>query len=380
MDQRVILKPGKEKSLHRRHPWVFSGAVQSAPSFSNGDLLPIYDSAGAFLAQGFFHNQNSIAGRVLCFDRRPPETVIFEKINNALTLRKKLFDPKITNAYRLINAEGDGLSGLIVDVYDHVVVLQISTYGMERFKSCIVESLVSHLKPKSIYEKSSSSSRTQEGLELCTGVLYGENIPEVLILENGIPFYVPIAEGQKTGFFLDQRSMRAWVGAHAEGKRVLNCFSYTGGFSLYALRGGATHVDSVDVSPLAAIFSAKNGHPIIQTDVFDFIKTSPLNYDLIILDPPAFAKKRADVIQACQGYKEMNRTVLGKMPPDSFLVTASCSYFIDGPLFQNLLFQAACEAKRNVRIVGRHIQAPDHPISLDHPEGDYLKSLVLYIE
>ena len=359
---------------------MFSGAIQSAPVYSNGDLLPIYDSAGTFLAQGFFHTANSIAGRVLSFDQKPAELIIAEKIARALQMRRKFFSPETTNAFRLINAEGDGLSGLIVDVYDDVLVIQISTYGMERFKSYILETLIALLKPRSIYEKSTSASRLQEGLEERSGVVHGENSSEVRILENGIPFHVPIATGQKTGFFLDQRSMREWVGAHAQGKRVLNCFSYTGGFSLYALKGGAAHVDSVDVSPVAAAFAAKNGHPLIQADVFDFIKTSPLNYDLIILDPPAFAKKRGDVIQACQGYKEMNRTVLGKMPSSSVLVTASCSYFIDAPLFQNLLFQAACEAKRNVRIIGRHIHAPDHPISMDHPEGDYLKSLILYVE
>jgi 23S rRNA (cytosine1962-C5)-methyltransferase len=376
----VILKPGKEKSILKRHPWIFSGAIATLPSFQDGDILPVYSHDKKQLASAYFHTKNSIAGRILSFGEEPPHQALARNIKEALELRKNLLE---TSAKRLINAEGDGLPGLVVDQYNDVLVIQINTCGIEKLKPFILKILIEELNPSSIYEKSHSGARKQEGLPDSRSLLYGKLIPEVTIHENGIPYIVSITEGQKTGFFLDQREMRKKITTLSHGKRVLNCFAYSGGFSLSALKGGACHVDSIEISPEACALCRRNTfdatrHTIIQADVFDFIKTSPLSYDIVILDPPAFAKKRGDIDPACQGYKEINRRVLQKMPPGALLLTSSCSSYITVDLFQNLIFQAALEADRFVRIIGRHIQACDHPIALTHPEGDYLKSLLLY--
>ena len=375
----VILKPGKEKSILKRHPWIFSGAIATFPSFSDGDILPVYSHDHKLLAWAYFHTKNSLAGRILSFGELSPIEAVKRHIKDAIQLRESLVK---TSARRLINAEGDSLPGLIVDQYNDMLVIQINTCGMEKLKDLIIKTLIDELKPLSIYEKSHSSARKQEGLLESCGLLYGELIPEVTIVENDISYIVSITQGQKTGFFLDQREMRKKIAGLSLGKRVLNCFAYSGGFSLSALKGGALHVDSIEISQDACRLCERNNfdssrHTIIQADVFDFLKNSSLNYDIIILDPPAFAKKRGDVEPACQGYKEINRRVFQKMPKGSLLLTSSCSAYMTGDLFQNIVFQAALEADRFVRIIGRHHQAADHPIALNHPEGDYLKSLLL---
>ncbi len=379
----IVLKPGREKSVLRGHPWIFSGAIARGPKFSDGDILPIHDHGGNFLALGYFHNEMSIAGRILSFEKKEITSVLKEKLLSAFNMRKELIPD--SNCFRHINAEGDGLSGLIIDYYDGVFVIQISTVGMERLKSLIVTLLVELFQPKAIYEKSLSSSLRQEGLEMSEGTLYGNVPEEIEVVENGIKFLVSITKGQKTGLFLDQRSMRKKIGGYAIGKRVLNCFSYTGGFSLFALKGGASEVVSVDSCKTACSYAQRNtelnalsNHIIHVSDVFDFLKSDPLNFNLVILDPPAFAKKRNDVDQACKGYIELNRLAIEKMPPRSLLLTCSCSCFIDQNLFQNLISQASCN--RNVRILEKHTQAVDHPVNIHHPEGEYLKSLFLYIE
>jgi 23S rRNA (cytosine1962-C5)-methyltransferase len=276
-----------------------------------------------------------------------------------------------------------------VDCYADVLVIQVSTLGMEKLKPFIVEWLVKQLKPKSIYEKSNSPSRKEEGLESSFGLLYGTESPTVEIKENGLKFLVDIVEGQKTGFFCDHRQMRQQFRTLANGKTVLNCFAYSGGFTVYALAGGAKRVDSVELSERALDFAKKNvilngfteaKASFFSEDVFDFIRKNPLNYELVVLDPPAFAKKQRDVITACRGYKDINRIAMKKMPPKSWLLTCSCSFYVDEPLFQKVIFQAAVEAGRKVRIVSRHLMAQDHPINICHPESDYLKSLLLYIE
>jgi 23S rRNA (cytosine1962-C5)-methyltransferase len=371
---RVILKDGKEKSVLKRHPWIFSGAIAQMPSFSDGEILPVYSAKGELLASAYFHSKTSIAGRILSFGAEDPLQAIQRHIHEAVLLRKNLMPE---GACRLIHAEADHLPGLIVDRYGDVLVVQIHTLGMEKLKPVLVKILADLLRPRSIYEKSTSASRHQEGLSETSGVLWGDLVPEVTIIEHGIAYTVPIVKGQKTGFFLDQRLMRQKVLELSKGKRVLNCFAYTGGFSYAALKGGATHVTSVEISPEAC--SHLKGHHVVQGDVFDFLRTDPLNYDLIILDPPAFAKKRSDIEGACRGYKEINRLVFQKIPAQTLLLTCSCSSLITSELFQNLIFQSALEANRNVRIVGRHLLSPDHPISLNHPEGDYLKSLLCYI-
>jgi 23S rRNA (cytosine1962-C5)-methyltransferase len=376
---RVVLKPGREKSLLRRHPWIFSGAIETLPSFVDGDILPVYSSDGKMLASAYFHSQTSIAGRVISFGSQDPLEAISEAVENAYHFRKTL---NLTS-YRLINGEGDFIPGLIVDRYNDVLVMQIHTKGIDRLRDFILKKLIALTTPLAIYEKSLSPARELEGLQPTSGWLYGAAQREVAIIENGITYLVSPEEGQKTGFFLDQRLMREAVSALSSGKKVLNCFAYTGGFALAALKGGATLVDSVEISEEACALAKKQtlpNHNIICADVFEFLKTSPLNYDLVILDPPAFAKKRSDVDNACRGYKEINRRVFEKIPPKSYLVTCSCSSVISRELFQNIVSQAAMEAGRFVKIVGSHILSPDHPISLDHPEGDYLKGLILYTD
>ena len=326
---------------------------------------------------------------MICFDETPPLEAIAKNLHSAIHFRTSLFQDSHTNAYRLVNGEGDGLPGLVVDHYNGIIVVQISTLGMEKLKPFIIDWLQKNLNPKSIYEKSELPSRKEEGLKDFSGLLFGKNFSLIEVEENGLRFIVDIKRGQKTGFFCDTREMRKLIQNISHGKSVLNCFAYSGGFTLYALAGGASRVDSVDISENAISEArhnvALNGFESIPqdfyaTDVFDFLRQNPLSYDIVILDPPAFAKKQKDVIAACRGYKDINRIAMQKMPAKSFLLTCSCSYHIDESLFQKVIFQAAVEAGRFVRIIGRHIIAPDHPINICHKESDYLKSLFLYIE
>jgi 23S rRNA (cytosine1962-C5)-methyltransferase len=378
---RVVLKPGREKSILQRHPWIFSGAIQKRPSHKAGEIFPIYSSLNQLLGHAYFHPDNSIAGRLLNFDATDPLDSVRSSIDQAIALRTELVRE---SGRRLINAEGDGLPGLIVDQYSDVLVVQIHTAGMELLKPLVLDHLIQRLNPKTIYEKSLSPARHQEGLSDSQKLLFGPETPEVIIQEHGISYIIQPLKGQKTGFFLDQRAMRKTVLDLAHGKTVLNCFAYTGGFSLAALKGGCSHVTSIEISPDACALTARHcldpqRHIIIQADVFDFLRTSSLSYDLVILDPPAFAKKRSDLEMASRGYRDINRLAFQKMPSSSILITSSCSAYMDTPLFQQLIFQAAAETGRSVRILGRHIQALDHPVSIYHPEGDYLKSLVLHV-
>lgn len=385
----VVLKQGKEKAILNRHHWIFSGAVSKLPEFEDGEILPVHSEGGKLLGSGYFNRKAKIIGRMVCFSDIGPLFAIKQNIDAALDLRTMLFDPKITNAYRLINAEGDCLPGLIVDKYADHLVIQLSTLGMDRLRPFIVEHLQERLNPTSIYEKSHLPSRKEEGLLDFAGHLFGTIPQEVEIRENGLKFVVSPIEGQKTGFFLDHREMRQMIREIAKNRRVLNCFSYTGGFSAYAVAGGATSVDSADISAKAielaernvALNNTQNVECQFHTvDVFDFLRKHPLNYDLIILDPPAFAKRQKDIVQACRGYKDINRIAMQKMPASSILITSSCSHHVDEALFQKVVFQAAVEAGRTVKIIGRHRMAADHPINICHPETDYLKSLVLHVE
>lgn len=387
-EERITLKPGKEKVLLQRHPWIFSGAIETLPTkLQNGGIAPVYSHRGALLGHAYFNQKCTITARMLSFDQEEPLHSLEKNLCQALDLRTRLSFGDKTTAYRLVNGEGDLIPGLVVDKYGDFLVVQISTLGMEKLKMQVVDLLVTHLQPRSIYEKSTSPSRSVEGLSPSEGLLFGQEVPqEVEILENGVRFLVSIKEGQKTGFFFDHREMRALVGRLAYQKRVLNGYCYSGGFSLYALGGGAEHVVSVD-SSLQAIEWAKanvalNGftaHTAQCEEMFAFLERDPLEFDLIILDPPAFAKRREHVPKAALKYRALNRITLAKMPKESLLLTSSCSHFIDETLFQQLIFQAALEAKRSVQIIGRHLLAPDHPLNVFHPEGSYLKSLLLYV-
>lgn len=390
----VTLKKGKERPIQNRHHWIFSGAVAKIPEFTDGTILPVQDSKGHLLGTAYFNKRAKILGRMVSFENDEPLTTIQQNIKKAIFWRKALFNKNETTAFRLINAEGDNLPGLIADLYANVLVIQISTLGMEKLKPFILKCLKDELLKNewditAIYEKSNLPSRKEEGLQSYEAHLVGEPFEKIEILENGIKFLVSIPDGQKTGFFIDHREMRKKIGELSYGKRVLNCFSYSGGFSIYAAKGGATLVDSVDISEKAiqlaktnAALNNLNLHSLnfFTEDVFEFLRRSDLNYDLVILDPPAFAKKQKDIISACRGYKDINRVAMQKMPKGSLLLSCSCSYHVDEKLFQQVLFQAAREANRNVKIVGRHEMAKDHPINIFHPESDYLKSILLYID
>jgi 23S rRNA (cytosine1962-C5)-methyltransferase len=385
----LIVKEDKAKAIRNRHHWIFSGAVAKIPNFADGDILEVYTEKGDRLGSGYFNKKAKIIGRMIAFDDRPPLEVVHQSLDAAIDQRLAWFAHEKTNAYRLVNAEGDCLPGLIVDRYADLLVIQITTLGMEKLRSWLIDYLVEKMRPKAIYEKSLISIRKEEGLEEVQRLLYGNLEDPVVIHEKGLQFLVEIVEGQKTGFFLDHREMRQFIRGIAAGKRVLNAFSYTGGFSIYAAAGGAVQVDSIDTSESALELAKKNfalnglslAHAgFYPSDVFKFLRESDLNYNLIILDPPAFAKKKQDIVPACRGYKDINRLALKKMPPKSFLLTSSCSYYVDESLFQKVVFQAAVEAGRTVKIIGRHLLAPDHPINICHPESDYLKSLFLYVE
>ncbi len=385
----VRLKPGKEASLLRRHPWIFSGAIEEIPSdCTPGELLPVLTSNGQFLALAYFQPTHSLSGRALSFSQVPIEDILKEKIEEALKRREPFYTPA-TTAYRLINAEGDGLPGLVVDQYGDVLVMQCTTAGMENLKPLIVKLLLKRLNPKAIYEKSHGPARLQEGLEEKEGFLWGHSPDEIEILENGLTFAVSLREGQKSGFFLDQREMRQLICTLAKDKRVLNGFAYTGGFSIAALKGGAVKVDSVEISRKVEPLLMKNialndceeaRHRFFGEDVFEFLSRPLEDYDLIILDPPAFAKKRSDVDAACRGYKQLFAQVLKKARRGTMLLFSSCSHYVDEKLLQMLAFQSAIETGRMVTLLSRHRQAFDHPISVFHPEGEYLKSLLLYID
>lgn len=384
----VSLKKGKERPILQRHHWIYSGAIAKVAEHQAGDLLDVFNASGQKLGLAFMNPGHSIAAHMIAFGEMSVEEALRQQLTRAKHLRTTWFNPSHTNAYRLVNAEGDGIPGLIVDSYAGVLVLQISHPGLERLRTLIVSLLIELFSPRAIYEKSTSFLRKKEGLQEVRSHLYGETLSEVAILENGLAFSVDLAHGQKTGFFLDQREMRALLRSFATGKRALNCFAYSGGFSIAALAGGAMHVDSVEISKKCEALLATNlqlnnldasRHRFIAADVFDFLQTCSFDYDLVVLDPPAFVKKRDDVDAAFRAYKEMNRHVIKNVRSGTLLLTCSCSYHIEEELFQNILFRASIEANRSVQIVGRHRQAIDHPVSIFHPESNYLKSFLLFV-
>ncbi len=384
----LSLRAGKERPLLQRHRWIYSGAIAKAPTYQEGDILPVYAHSGEKLGLAMMRSKRSIMGHMIAFGEQSVEQALRENIQRAHQLRRRWVNGEKTNAWRLIHAEGDGIPGLIVDVYKDVLVMQISHPGIERLKPNLLSILREELEPRSIFEKSTSFMRQQEGLSEVRSHLWGDPNPEVEVIENGLHYSIHVLDGQKTGFFLDQREMRSQIRSLSAGKKVLNVFSYTGAFSVAAFAGGAESVDSVEVGKFAIAGIEKNlklnscpmdRHGLFAQDAFLFLKESPLAYDIVILDPPAFAKKRDDVAGAFRAYKELNRMVMEKLPSGSLLLTCSCSYHISDELFQNILFRAAHESGRSVQIVGQHRLALDHPISIFHPESAYLKSRLLFL-
>ena len=394
---KVILKHGRDESLRRFHPWVFSGAVaQVQGSPAEGDIVGVYSAEGQFLASGHWQ-VGSIAVRILSFDADPTVPGFWEdSIARALAVRETLglFEGEKTNCFRLIHGEGDGLPGLIIDWYDGVCVMQAHSVGMFRSKGQICEALkaVFGERLKAVYDKSSGTAPFKAGLDLIDGYLYraeGFDIAETVVLENGRKFLVNWEEGQKTGFFLDQRDNRALVGKYAAGRRVLNLFCYTGGFSIYALTAGAALVDSVDSSAKAMSLVARNielnaGSAEVNNyceDAIEFLrKTTEGKYDLMIVDPPAFAKHRGALQNALRAYQRLNAAAIAKVAPGGLVFTFSCSQVVDKITFANTVFSAAAQTGRSVRILDRLCQGSDHPVSIYHPEGEYLKGLLLYVE
>ena len=395
---KVILRPHREESLLRYHPWVFSGAIAQITGHpAEGDLVSVVSSEGQVLACGHYQI-GSIAVRVLSFDEDPTQPDFWLRmLSRALQLRLSygLADSADTNCYRLVHGEGDGLPGLIVDYYDGVAVLQAHSVGMFRAKGAICAALRELYGPslKAVYDKSSGTAPFKAGLDLVDGYLYrqeGFTADEQTVLENGHRFLVNWNEGQKTGFFLDQRENRFRVGQLARGRRVLNLFCYTGGFSIYALAGGAVHVDSVDSSQRAMDMVDRNvalngfgpeQHTSYCTDAIDFVKNVPdCAYDLMIVDPPAFAKHRGALKNALRAYQRLNAAAISKVAPGGFVFTFSCSQVVDKEAFALAVFSAAAETGRSVRILDRLNQPADHSVNIYHPEGEYLKGLLLYVE
>jgi len=387
--QSVILKSGKEHIFLSRHRWIFSGAIARYPeNFEDGGIYPIYSHQKELLGYGYFHKKLSLAGRIISFGNKPAMQAIYDYLDEAIILRDKLFNLHQTNTFRLFNAEGDGISGLIIDQYADYLVVQSSTLGVDRLLKQIVEHLTKKGRWKGIFEKSNSSSRIEEALPNRIGLLFGEMMKEIEVKENGIHFLVDWQEGQKTGLFLDQREARKLAGELSVNKKVLNCFSYSGGFSLYALHGKARQIDSVDISAKALKMAEKNckinafsqeNCRWIQADAFDFLSENVLDYELIILDPPAFIKSKKDISNGIKGYQQINSTVFSKAKAGSFLLTCSCSYYLSNEMFISMLRRSALQAKRDICILKQLSHAPDHLVSLFHSEGNYLKSALIYI-
>lgn len=383
---KLILKEGKEKPVIHRHPWIFSGAIENIDDLQAGEIVSVYSHQKDLLGKALV-STSSIFAHMLSFYDDSIEKTFEKRIISAIALRKNLI--KMTNAYRLIHAEADGIPGVMVDVYNDVLVIQFSLSYPQGLKEYLLSLLVKYLSPKAIYEKSTTNLSKQTGQEEKVGFLYGNSVTQIEIVENGIHFMIDFENGQKTGFFLDQRENRQLISEHSQNRAVLNCFAYTGAFSLAAFKGGSNRVDSVEISKKSLDVLEKNLslngfekklHKSVCEDVFSYLENNDLSYDLIILDPPSFAKKKADIPAACKGYKQINRLVFEKAPENTLLLTCSCSSQIDEKLFQSLLFQAAFEAKRDVKIVHKHRQAFDHPISIYHPELCYLKSFFLFIK
>lgn len=387
---RIILKRGKEKPILRGHPWVFSGAVaRTERELLPGEIGEVYSGDGKFLGMGQFNPHSQIILRLLTRRKEILDSSFFTKrLLQAHTLREKELLGK-TNAYRVVNGEGDFLPGLIVDRYGETFVMQCLTAGMEKLKGLFIDLLVSLFRPKSIYERSDLPTRKEEGLPETKGLLYGEDIPErVEIEEHGCRFWVDVKNGQKTGFYLDQRENRFSLQKISGGKKVLDGFCYSGGFSIHAAFGGAREITLIDSSEEALkrvedhfFLNRLEKIPfrIVKGDAFDVMRTLEPDYDLIILDPPPFAKKRGHLPGASRGYKDLNLQALRLLKNDGLLFTFTCSHHMNWDLFQKIIFSAAFDSGRRVQLLARRGHPLDHPVDLSHPEGEYLRGLVLRV-
>jgi 23S rRNA (cytosine1962-C5)-methyltransferase len=393
--KRVVLKAGREKSAARRHPWVFSGAVDrvegGAPA--SGETVTVCAADGEPLAVGAYSPQSQIVVRAWDFDAATPIGPEFfrGRLKQALEMRRALGGGADLTG-RLVNAESDGLPGLVVDRYGDYVVCQFLSAGAERWKKEIVSRLAELTPARGIYERSDVDVREKEGLAPVSGVLAGEAPPELLeIDENGCRFWVDVVRGHKTGFYLDQRENRTIVGRLSAGREVLNCFAYTGGFGIYALRGGAGRVTNVEASAAALGLAQRNAElngldlsrlENVEGDVFQVLRRyrdARGQFDLIVLDPPKFAESHSQVERATRGYKDINLLALKLLRPGGLLAAFSCSGLITPDLFQKIVAGAALDAGREAQILRRLSQSPDHPVALNFPEGEYLKGLIVRV-
>ena len=398
MRAEIYLRRGKEESLLRRHPWIFSGAIEHVKcegELKEGEIVDVYTRSGGFIARGHYQI-GSIAVRVLTFEEQEQIDQAWwnHRIAVAYDVRRTLAltDNEQTNCYRLVHGEGDSLPGLVIDIYDRTAVVQCHSVGMYLSRMAIAEALrtVYGDRLTAIYDKSSQTVPFKAGLNAVDGYIWGHADKKAnVVLENGEKFLVNWEEGQKTGFFLDQRRNRELVRHYAKDRTVLNTFCYTGGFSVYAASGGAVEVCSVDASERAVQLADENmrlnfgeeyPHEAVAADAVEYLKHIGDKYDLIILDPPAFAKHHKVLGNAMQGYKRINARALAQIKSGGILFTFSCSQAVSKELFRTTVFSAAAIAGRKVRILHQLTQPADQPINIDHPEGEYLKGLVLYVE
>ena len=388
MYKSIRLRKGKDESLKRFHPWIFSGAIQQMDEgIQEGDIVRVLTFEGDFIATGHYQ-QGSIAVRVLTFsDVEIDDEYWHSRLQSALHMRQAI--GLAADSYRLVHGEGDNLPGLIIDVYGKTAVMQAHSIGMHFMRKQIAQALINVMESRisHIYYKSETTLPFMTADDM-NGFLYGGS-DENIAVENGLKFRVDWLKGQKTGFFVDQRENRSLLEQYAKGKRVLNMFCYTGGFSFYAMRGGAELVHSVDSSAKAIELTRKNvelnfphdpRHEAFCEDAFKFLERIESSYNLIILDPPAFAKHRGALHNALKGYTRLNQKAFEKIEKGGILFTFSCSQVVTKDHFRNAVFTAAALAKRKVRILHQLHQPADHPINIYHPEGEYLKGLVLYVE
>ncbi|MDR1344565.1 MAG: class I SAM-dependent rRNA methyltransferase [Tannerellaceae bacterium] len=392
MNCKAVLKPKKEESLLRFHPWVFSGAIQSIEHDpKEGDLIDIFSAKGQFLAIGHYQI-GSIAVRILSFKQTVIDDTFWrERIGAAYSLRMALGLVKAdNNTYRLIHGEGDNLPGLIVDIYAHTAVMQALSVGMHHARHQIAAAMKEVMGDSlhTIYYKSETTLPYKANLSDEDGYLYGNEVEDIA-KENGLMFCVDWQKGQKTGFFIDQRDNRSLLERYAGGRCVLNMFCYTGGFSFYALRGNARIVHSVDSSSRAISLTKKNielnfpgdtRHEAYAEDAFKYLEKAGNSYDLIVLDPPAFAKHKDVLRNALQGYRKLNAIAFDKIKPGGIIFTFSCSQVVSKEAFRLTVFSAAAQSGRSVRILHQVTQPADHPVNIYHPEGEYLKGLILHVE
>jgi 23S rRNA (cytosine1962-C5)-methyltransferase len=388
--QHIYLKQGRDRPVLNGHPWIFSGAIEKIDGEAQSvDIADVLDSKNNWLARGYYNPKSQIRVRILTWQKEAIDGEFFaRRLRHAIDLRRRHL-PTGTTAYRIVNGEGDFLPGLIVDRYAGFLVCQFYTAGMARFRDEILDALRCCESIDGIFERTEGRVGDEEGLEPSVGTIRGDPPPETIeIAEGGHKFLVDIRRGQKTGFFLDQRDNRAFFETISRGRSVLNCFAYTGGFSVFAYAGGAKEVVTFDSSKPALELAEKNlelngfgeaPSELIKGDAFAYLKEIDRQFDTIVLDPPSLAHKRNDIDAAAGGYKFLNLHALKHLNPGGMLLTFSCSQHISSDLFQKIVFGAAVDAQRRVSIVKRLGHAIDHPVSVHHPEGEYLKGLVVRV-